>query len=772
MWPGVLLVPSSGSQDQVKLGRTEWGYVPGMAWHRAESENVPETGSELTGENMTGGWTFGGQPASLGAESVTLVEGSSFCVSDSAGRMASGSAHGVFYLDTRVLSTWQLLVDGEDVEALAVIPRSPHEATFLGRAQPRTASLESTLLVEIERYVGDGMRDDMIIRNVAREPAGVRVTLLADADFADLFAVKEGRVRGGIDRRVRLGDGLLEIEARWDGRGRGVRIEAPGATVASGTLSFREVVPARGEWRTTLLIQPIVDGVAVKPRFPIGQPVEAAAPAVRLLRWRRGSPRVRVADRDLLRTLRRSELDLGALRIFDPEHPDVAAIAAGAPWFMALFGRDSLLTGYMALPIDPQLALGTLQTLARFQGTKYDPLTEEQPGRIVHEMRFGVETTLALGGGAIYYGTADATPLFVVLLGELRRWGLSAEEVDALIPHAERALEWIVTDGDRDGDGFVEYQRQTDRGLRNQGWKDSWDGINFADGAIAEPPIALCEVQGYVYSAFIAGSFFAAGSGNPTSAGLWADRAKQLKQAFNEQFWLPERGWFAVGLDKDKRQIDALTSNIGHCLWSGIVDEDKAAQVVEHLMSTAMFSGWGVRTLASTMGAYNPISYHNGSVWPHDNAIIAAGLMRYGYVEQAHQIIKGILDAASRLGGRLPELLTGLDRTRYPHPVPYPTSCSPQAWAAATPIQFMRTLLRFDPSIPTGRLWLAPALPESFGAVHMENAPLGGSRLSLYAEGDRVEVEGLPAGVELVPEARPTTPELFTVMHRQPSSRS
>jgi glycogen debranching enzyme len=709
---------------------------------------------------MAPGWAFGGEPSSLDSGTVTLVEGSSFSISDTAGRMAGASAQGVFYADTRVLSTWRLLVDGEEVQPLAVIPRAPHHATFVGRAHPRADRLESTLLVERDRYVGMGMREDLTIRNVGNEPAGVRVTVAADADFADVFAVKEQRVHGAPERQVHTGDSVLEIEARWEGRSRAVRIEAPGATVAPGTLSFRDVVPARGEWRTTFLVQPIVDGVDVKPRYPIGEPIETSAPSVRLRRWRQGSPRVWAADNDLLRTLRRSEQDLGALRIFDPEHPEVAAIAAGAPWFMALFGRDSLLTAYMALPIDPQLALGTLQTMARFQGTKYDPLTEEQPGRILHEMRFGVEGSLALGGGSIYYGTADATPLFVVLLGELRRWGLSYGVVEALIPHADRALEWIRTDGDRDGDGFVEYQRQTDRGLRNQGWKDSWDGINFADGTLAEPPIALCEVQGYVYSAYLARSFFAAEAGDSAGAALWAHRAAQLKEAFNERFWLPDRGWFAVGLDKDKRPIDALTSNIGHCLWSGIVDEDKAQRVAEHLVSPPMFSGWGVRTLASTMGAYNPISYHNGSVWPHDNAIIATGLMRYGYVEQAHRVINGILAAAARLGGRLPELFTGLERARYHEPVPYPTSCSPQAWAAAAPVQLMRTLMRFDPSFPHGRLWLAPVLPDSLGAVRMDNVPLGGSRLRLYAYDGHVEVEGLPAGVELVKEPRPSTSEL------------
>jgi len=381
-------------------------------------------------------------------------------------------------------------------------------------------------------------------------------------------------------------------------------------------------------------------------------------------------------------------------------------------------------------------------------------MTEEQPGRILHEMRFGVDSTLALGGGHVYYGTADATPLFVVLLGELRRWGLARYEVDELLPHADRALEWIRASGDRDGDGFVEYQRLTDRGLRNQGWKDSLDGINFAGGAIAEPPISLCEVQGYVYAAYIARSFFAQEAGDDQLAAVWADRARALKTAFNEQFWLPDRGWYAVGLDRDKRPIDALTSNIGHCLWTGIVDEDKAEAVAEHLLSPAMFSGWGVRTLATTMGAYNPISYHNGSVWPHDNAIVAAGLMRYGFVEHAQRVAEGIFDAARHLGGRLPELFTGLDRTDYPEPVAYPTSCSPQAWAAAAPIELMRTLLRFDPWVPRGRLWLAPALPVSLSDLRVENLALGGSRLRVEVHDGHVEVSGLPEGVQLVNEPR------------------
>ena len=459
-------------------------------------------------------------------------------------------------------------------------------------------------------------------------------------------------------------------------------------------------------------------------------------------------------DDELKRALDRSAEDLGALRIFDPDYPERVVVAAGAPWFMTVFGRDSLITSWMALIVDPDLALGVLQTLARFQGKEIDPRTDEQPGRILHEMRFGEAASLSLGGGSIYYGTADATPLFVMLLGELRRWGLAPEAVDSLLPNAERALEWIDTFGDSDGDGYVEYKRATDRGLANQGWKDSWDGIRYADGKVANAPIALCEVQAYVYSAYLARAHFAREAGDEATFGRFRRKATQLKEAFNRDFWLEEKGWFAVGLDADKRPIDSLTSNIGHCLWTGIVDDDKAHRVAQHLMSPEMFSGWGIRTLATSMGGYNPVSYHCGSVWPHDTAIVAAGLSRYGYSEAALRIVRGLLDAAQALGGRLPELFSGLDRRELATPVSYPTSCSPQAWAAASPLLCLRTILRLDPWVPYGKTWLAPMLPEGMKRLKVEGIPIAGARVSVEVDGDDVNVEGVPSSLELMTEPR------------------
>jgi glycogen debranching enzyme len=457
---------------------------------------------------------------------------------------------------------------------------------------------------------------------------------------------------------------------------------------------------------------------------------------------------------DLRTVVDQSAEDLGALRIFDPDFPERTVVAAGAPWFMTLFGRDSLLTSYMALVLDPDLALGVLQTLARFQGTKVDPRNDEEPGRILHEMRFGEAPSLSLGGGRVYYGTADATPLFVMLLGELRRWGLANELVDSLLPHADRALEWIEKYGDRDGDGYVEYKRASDRGLVNQGWKDSGNAIRFADGRLARPPIALCEVQGYTYGAYLARAHFADEMGDAETAVHYRAKAATLKENFNRDFWLDDRGWYAMALDADKVPVDGLGSNMGHCLWTGIVDEEKARLVADQLMSTDMFSGWGIRTLSQSMVGYNPISYHNGSIWPHDNAICAAGLMRYGFVEESHRVILGLLDAARHQLHRLPELFGGVSRQDLAFPVDYPSSCSPQAWAAASPLLFLRTILRLDPWVPHRKVWLSPTLPPWINYLRVDRIPLAGRRVTVEIDGGDVRVEGLSDDIELVAEPR------------------
>jgi glycogen debranching enzyme len=406
---------------------------------------------------------------------------------------------------------------------------------------------------------------------------------------------------------------------------------------------------------------------------------------------------------------------------------------------MALFGRDSLLTSWMLLPIDSALGLGTLQTLAAYQGVRSDDESEEEPGRILHEVRFGRGTPF--GSANVYYGTADATALFVMLAAELRRWRGREPETDALLPHVDRALAWLTAQTDLHG--FVRYRRRTPNGLANQGWKDSWDGITFADGRIPDSPIALAEVQAYTYAAYSARAEWASELGDHAAETSWRRRAMQLRSDFDSAFWLPDSGWYALGLDRSGSAIDALSSNVGHCLWTGIADEARAPELAQHLLSPEMFSGWGIRTLATTMQAYDPMSYHNGSVWPHDTALCVAGLMRYGFVSCAWQVARGLLDAAVHFRGRLPELYGGFPRSDLRHPVPYPTSCSPQAWSSAAPLLVLRALLGLEPDVVGRTVRCSPHIPSELLPLVMSDVPIGAERITVSVHPDWWEVTGL-----------------------------
>ncbi|WP_285314328.1 glycogen debranching N-terminal domain-containing protein [Pseudarthrobacter sp. fls2-241-R2A-168] len=701
------------------------------------------------------GWNADTAAGPLGAGTVTLVEGSSFCISSPNGDIHPELPQGVFFQDTRVVSRWSLAINGQPLEPLAAETKEPYRALFVCRVARRDGYADTPLVVERLREVGVGLQEQVTIRNYGLDPAECVVSLSVGADFADLFEVKEAHIRRQWVESRQSGDGSLAIRGTWQDIRKGATVQARGAEVTADAMVYRAVVPPHGHWSTVFSVVPSADGDG--PVAPFVHPGGGGLSVSdrRRREWVARIPVLRMGNRSIERTLRRSYDDLGALRIQDPEHPDRVVVAAGAPWFMTLFGRDSLLASAMSLQVDPALALGTLQTLADRQGTVVDPVSEEEPGKILHEVRLDVSSGLALGGKSAYYGSVDATPLFVTMLGAVSRWGFARETIDALMPHVDRALDWIRDYGDKDGDGFVEYERLNDRGLINQGWKDSWDGINFADGTLAEPPIALCEVQAYVYTAYMARAWMAYDAGEADLAADLRDRAARLKQRFNEQFWLPDKGYYAVALDKDKRPVDACASNMGHCLWHGLVDEDKAPLVAERLMSPEMFSGWGVRTLATNMGAYNPASYHNGSVWPHDNAIIAAGLLRYGFVEQAQRIATALLEAAEYSGGRLPELFCGFDREQLVAPVPYPTACSPQAWAATTPIFLVTTLMRYDVHVSEGSMWLDPVLPQSFGHLHITNAPTGAGPVTIDASGTSASVQGLPKSLVLHRGHRP-----------------
>jgi glycogen debranching enzyme len=688
-------------------------------------------------------------PAGGAGGIVTLVEASTFCLSDQLGDIHPGTSQGLFYRDARVLSRWQLRLDGHPPEQLSVITPEAFRARFILRKLPRQGIADSTVLVLRRRMIGDGMREIIMVYNLGEEDTAITVTLSADSDFADLFAVKAGQVQNpGCELTVAAGE--LQLSDREDpGRGLAVTADGNPATLP-GTFSWRIVVPRRGNWQTTVQCRPLVGHRVVATNFSTD---DQDSPTSKIKRWRASATSLTATGPGLMAILQRTESDLGALRIDDQGPGTPTYVAAGAPWFMALFGRDSLLTSWMALPLDSDLALGTLQELASLQGTKIDPITEEEPGRILHEMRHGPAGDAVLGGTA-YYGTVDATPLFVMLLAECRRWGADEQAVRTLLPAVDAALSWIDRYGDRDGDGFVEYQRKTDRGLANQGWKDSWDAIAFAGGQLADPPVALCEVQGYVYAAYLGRADLAEASGDTAQAAVLRIRAQHLKDRFDEAFWLPKSGWYALALDGHKNPVDALTSNAAYCLWTGIAADERAAQLVEQLAGADMDSGFGLRTLSAAAGRYNPMSYHNGSVWPHDTAIAVAGLLRYahipGAVELAERLASGLLEAILAFGARPPELFCGFRRADFPAPVPYPTSCSPQAWASAAPLLLMRSFLGLQPDVPRRTLAVAPRLPERAGRVRLSDLRLGPAMVTIEAEGSTVKVEGLPDDWHLI----------------------
>jgi glycogen debranching enzyme len=677
------------------------------------------------------------------ATTVTLVEGSSFAICDTGGDIAGTGVEGVFVGDTRVCSRLALRVDDRRVDALAVATRTPFAAEFVGRTADRG------VLVFRDLWVGRGARLDICLRNLGTEPRTLAVRLDVDADLADLFAVKAGQAEPLPATRM-AGDGVVSIVGDADRRGLVVR--SPGAaTTAGGSLSWQAEVAGRSEWVTCVELAAVRGGEQVAPRHPCGTSPYAAVPAARQAGWERRLPRIVSDVPGLSLAAERAGEDLGALRIFDPDHPDEPVIAAGAPWYMTLFGRDSILTAWMALLVEPRLGLGVARALARLQGRRDNPESEEQPGRILHEVRFSRGPSLALGEGEVYYGSVDATPLFVMLVHELWRWGTPLDEIRPLLPAVDAALGWMAGPGDPDGDGYLEYARRSSRGLANQGWKDSYDGVSFADGRLAEAPIALAEVQGYAYAAWRAGAALAAGVGDRAESAARAARAAELTKRFDADFWMPDRAAYALALDRDKRQVDAIASNMGHCLWTGIVaDADKAAAVARWLTSPELFTGWGIRTLATSMACYSPLSYHNGSVWPHDTAICVAGLRQSGFVDEALEVATALLAAANAADGRLPELFAGLTRQEVSVPVPYPASCSPQAWASAAPLLMLRTLLGLEPDVPAGVIRLDPALPAGTGRVHIADLPLGEGRMTISADDGAVAVGNVPPGLAVV----------------------
>jgi glycogen debranching enzyme len=675
------------------------------------------------------------------APHVDCLEGSTFMVSDLIGDAAPDPDQvlGLFYRDMRHLSRWQLVIDGGTLETLSNGTSGYASATFFLADRGSSVFDNPTLSVIRERALGMGSGEDLhekvTVLNSGREEIVIELSMIFDTDFVDLFEVKKKQLikKGTISRRVR-GREVELIYQREDFERRTI-VRADGALLSQGSADFLLRLKPAESWSGTLQVS--FESVAPRekpgaardlPSSKIKRP-QGANHFDQMDAWLEAAPIVRASWDTLRHTYDRSLRDLAALRLYDEglydqARPEDAAIpAAGLPWFLAVFGRDSLITSYQALPFVPQLAAGTLQVLARRQATQRDDFRDAEPGKILHELRFGELTYFGDSPHSPYYGSADSTPLFLILLDEYERWSGDTDLVVELEPQARAALDWLENYGDLDGDGYLEYQRRNlDSGLENQCWKDSEDSIVYPDGALASLPRATCELQGYAYDARLRTARLAREVWHDDAT---ADRlehdAADLKARFNSDFWVTDEDFFALALDGDKHQVPTLTSNMGHLLWSGIVDDSKVDAVVGHIMGDRLFSGWGVRTLATGQAAYNPLSYHDGTVWPHDNGLIAAGLARYGRREEAGRIAMAMFEAAAYFDHRLPEVFAGYPRSLTTFPVQYPTACSPQAWAAGTPLLLIRVLLGLEPQ--GAQLTSTPYVPDTIGSLGLTGVP-------------------------------------------------
>ncbi|GAA1814159.1 glycogen debranching N-terminal domain-containing protein [Luedemannella flava] len=687
-------------------------------------------------------------------DQISILDGNTFVVSDGCGDIEATPTDtvGLFSFDTRFLSTWVLTVNGERLDALSADNLQYFETRFFLVPGTGTVYVDAKLSVIRQRAVGEGFHEDLIFLNHADEPVHLAVRMEARADFADLFEVKnaEGK-KGKYYSRIEQGRLLLGYQRETFVRETVISASAPCQVDEQG-ISFDVRIPAHGQWAADLSVVAVVNSYntekmrgrelrKAKPKY--GHDEHDARPNMEqsLETWLANAPKLECEDHNLRVTYRRSLVDLAALRFSPPVAHGHSLPAAGLPWFMTMFGRDSIFTSLQALPFTPELACTTLKALGGWQGAKLDDFRDEDPGRILHEMRYGESAAFEEQPHSPYYGNADATALYVVLLDEYELWTGDANLVRDLEYEARAALNWIDEYADLQGNGYVSYQRRNEEtGLENQCWKDSWDSIAYSDGRLPGFPRATCELQGYAYDAKMRGARLARTFWNdPAYANRLERSAKDLKKRFNRDFWMPDLQYYALALDADGGQVDSLTSNIGHLLWSGIVDKPKAKAVAKHLMSDRLFTGWGIRTMATGEHRYNPIGYHVGTVWPFDCSFIAWGLRRYGFVEEAARIANGILDAAVFFEGRLPEAFGGYERELTRYPVQFPTACSPQAWSTGAPLLFLRTMLGLQPV--GDDLVVNPKLPAGAGYIALLDIPGRWGRRDAFARG-RLPVRG------------------------------
>jgi len=682
---------------------------------------------------------------------LTILEGSTFCLSDERGDIAD-PVMGLFADDTRFLSRWILTINGQRPLRLSSDKVEYFSAAFYLR-NPIAGGLDQDVLsIGRDRFIGDGMQENIVVQNHAPHPVEFELALEVGTDFADIFAVKEHDFALGHPDSAsplpELALGEFDPEGNQfvfvDGPKRltQVLLSQPGE-VNGSSVRYSIALQSREEWRLRADVIPSADGV----RVAVGHAERRFGDELSRVRsslsaWHLSVPHLRASWEQLAGTFSQSVADLASLRMDEDPRVPGQLPAAGMPWFMTVFGRDTLITCLQTMLFGPELASNALRVLAVLQATEDDPTIDAEPGKIVHEVRHGKGADAWFPR---YYGSVDATPLYLVLLSEVWRWTGDGALVRDLREPAMRALRWIDEFGDLDGDGFVEYKRRSERGLVNQSWKDSGDSQRFYDGRLAEAPIAPGEVQGYVYDAKqrmaeVAREVW----GDAELADRLEAEAAALQKRFDEAFWCEARGgYYALALDGHKARVDSLTSNIGHLLWSGIVPPARADAIVDQLMGDELWSGWGVRTMSTGDGAFNPLSYHNGTVWPHDNSLIAWGLARYERWPETHRIARRMLSAAGHFANQLPEVFAGFSRSATPFPIAYPTAARPQAWAAGTPVLLLQLLLGLRPD-PAAKALVSSApkeLPAWLGGLTLSGVRAFERSWDVRLENGHIEVE-------------------------------
>ncbi|MBE3559870.1 MAG: amylo-alpha-1,6-glucosidase [Ktedonobacteraceae bacterium] len=672
-------------------------------------------------------------PRASGITQITLKSGDAFLIADGRGDFHPAKREmGLFWHGTRFLRTCDLSLKDCPLAVLSHHIASLGDACQVDLTNTPFTDASGVEVAHGEIYIcrqlelqSDQFIQTFTLTSFHTDPLTLTLNLHIGADFRDMFevrgAVREGR--GMVFPPVLNDDVLLLSYQGLDNVQRETEILL--------TPSAAHVSADQISWQVTLTrAQPVEILLRVKVRASDEKlliPEEFAAAG------ELAQPTIQTSDSLLNRLLMRGQHDLLMLSTLTPHghYP-----YAGIPWFSCPFGRDGLITCLQFMPWFPQVARGTLAFLAAHQGTKVEPFTDEQPGKILHEMRRGEMANRREIPYIPYYGSIDVTPLFIITLEHYIRWTDDLSFLQQLWPHAEAAARWMQEYGDKDGDMFLEYETASEKGLGNQGWKDAWDSVSSSDGRLAVHPIALCEVQAYAYAAYQAMGYLATRLGKPQEAVRWEQLATELRERFLERFWWEEEQVFYLALDGRKRPCDVVTSNPGQCLWTGIVPQEKAQKIIDRLMREDMYSGWGIRTLSTGAARYNPMSYHNGSVWPHDTAIVGAGFARYGGKAQAGQLLHSMLETSYYYeGARLPELHCGFPKRPGYGPTRYPVACSPQAWAAGAPFMLLNALLGLEPDAEHQRLVLRqPTLPGWLQSIEIQGLWLGPHQVHLHLE--------------------------------------